>query len=344
MGLLAVVLVGATVSLFFAPGTTTSTTTTSTAPTSSSSTTTTISTTVSTGATVPATPGWGVIAVTPRGVAVDQRWITAPGGARIFVLRFRKGATAFHLHVGSEDPPGAAAAVPADARPAISPAEWRVGVLGAFNGGFKEAAGAGGFVADGYRAPGLKAGVPTAVIDSSGQLTIGTWGVDEPVAGHPVIAARQNLSYLVVNSRPSPYVNDIAAWGVTLHGATAVARTGIGVNAAGDVLYAVGSPILPVALADALVAAGAVRAMELDINPFWPIAGAYAAPTHTPTPYKVLNPYSAHDPSIYSTGWLRDFFVVMAEPASRACAVRSPTPVPGRVTPAPPAVVCTGRG
>ena len=114
-----------------------------------------------------------------------------------------------------------------------------------------------------------------------------------------------------------------------MKGGPSVARTAIAVNKGGDVLYAVGKPLLPIDLARGLVAAGAVRAMEMDINPFWPISGASATPMHAPGPFKVDNPYSQHDPAVYATGWIRDYFVVMAEPAhlmlrARARARRPP--------------------
>jgi len=293
---------------------------------------------------VSATPGWGVIARTPRGVAVDQRWIAVPGGARVYVLRFRKGAVAFHFHVGSEDPPGANAAVPVDARSAISGSEWRVGVLGVFNGGFKANANAGGTTVDGVVAVPLRRGAPTLVIDTQGQLTLGAWGVDVPAKGHPVVAARQNLGYLVDAGSVSPSASDLAAWGSTLHNASSIARTGVGVDRAGDVLYAVGSPLLPIDLARALVDAGAVRAIELDINPFWPIAGASRTPLHRPSAFGFANPYSQHAPATYETGWLRDFFVVVAEPGSPRCAVSSPAPVARRATAEPLAVDCAPSG
>jgi hypothetical protein len=292
---------------------------------------------------IAAAPGWGVIARTARGVAVDQRWITVPGGKRIFVLRFRKGAVAFHFHVGSEDPPGADAAVPTDAQAAISPAEWRVGVLGVFNGGFKVAAGAGGTAVDGLVAAPIRRGAPTIVIDARGQLTIGTWGVNVPAHGDPVVAARQNLGYLVEGGTISASAADLAAWGVTLHGALAVARTGIGIDRAGNVLYAVGAPTLPIDLARALVAAGAVRAMQLDINPYWPIAGASRKPLHRPGAFPFENPFTEHSATSYEAGWLRDFFVVMAEPPAARCVVRSPMPMSHRVMPEPPSVACPRR-
>lgn len=288
-----------------------------------------------------ATPGWGVIARTSRGVAVDQRWFTVPGGSRVYVLRFRRGAVAFHFHVGSEDPPGASSRTPIDARSSISASEWRVGVLGVFNGGFKRAARAGGVLVDGSVAVPLVDGAPTVMIDALGQLTIGTWGVGAAPHGRTVVAARQNLGYLVNGGAVAPAASSVARWGDTLGHVDAVARTGVGVNAAGDVLYAVGSPLLPIDLARALAAAGAVRAMEMDINPYWPIAGASRRPLHRPSAFGFLNPFSMHDPTIYESSWLRDFFVVVAEPASSGCNVASPTPTAHRIAAEPLSVTCT---
>ncbi len=43
----------------------------------------------------------------------------------------------------------------------------------------------------------------------------------------------------------------------------------MGVTAAGDLVYVGGPDLDPASLARLLIAAGAVRAMELDINPEW---------------------------------------------------------------------------
>jgi hypothetical protein len=310
-------------------------------PRSRSSTTSTTSTTPR--GPVQATPGWGVITRTARGVAVDQRWFAVPGGARVYVLRFRKGTVAFHFHVGSEDPPGANLAVPLDARSFISAWEWRVGVVGVFNGGFKRNARAGGTVVDGYVAVPLRLGAPTLVIDARGQMALGTWGHGVPAGGQPVVAARQNLGYLVDRGAVTRLAPHLAAWGSTLGGANAVARTGLGLNRAGDVLYAVGAPILPIDLARALVAAGAVRAIELDINPYWPISGASRVPLHAPSGFRFTSPYSEHSPTIYESSWLRDFFVVVAEPPPARCRVTSPVPVARDVDAERLSIACTPR-
>jgi hypothetical protein len=46
-------------------------------------------------------------------------------------------------------------------------------------------------------------------------------------------------------------------------------RSGIGITKNGDLLYACGPSLIPETLAEALQRAGAVDAMQLDINPFW---------------------------------------------------------------------------
>ena len=48
-----------------------------------------------------------------------------------------------------------------------------------------------------------------------------------------------------------------------------MARSALGITAGGDLVWAAGEQLLPSQLAGALVRAGAVRAIELDINPDW---------------------------------------------------------------------------
>ena len=97
-----------------------------------------------------------------------------------------------------------------------------------------------------------------------------------PVAGEQVVSVRQNLPPLVSGGQPSPNVGDVSAWGATLGGGTTVARSALGEDAQGNLLFAGGMSLQPTDLAAALVSSGAVTAMELDINPEW-VQLAYAA-------------------------------------------------------------------
>ena len=54
-----------------------------------------------------------------------------------------------------------------------------------------------------------------------------------------------------------------------MHNTTLVWRSGVGVDAKGHLIYAAGNGLSVHSLADVLLAAGCVRAMELDINSEW---------------------------------------------------------------------------
>ena len=66
-----------------------------------------------------------------------------------------------------------------------------------------------------------------------------------------------------------PQPNDNYRWGATLGGKVQVWRSGLGVTATGALVYVAGNDLSIVDLANVLARAGAVRAMELDINTAW---------------------------------------------------------------------------
>ena len=142
-------------------------------------------------------------------------------------------------------------------------------LLGVFNGGFKTSAGAGGVEVDGETLLPLLDGLASFVIDTNGTGHVGVWGQDLPGTHEQVWSVRQNLVPLVSNAQPSPQVGSVTAWGATLGGASMVARSAMGEDPEGNVLYAGSMSALPIDLAEALIASGATTAMELDINPEW---------------------------------------------------------------------------
>jgi hypothetical protein len=294
------------------PSTTTlpPTTTTTVAPTTTTLPPTTTTTTVppTTTTTVAEQPGWTPVSRTGPGIAVDERSFAYGDGAQVVVARFWAGRTRFDLHVGSEDPPTGGAALPADAGPSVSAAEAPV-LLGGFNGGFKTGTGAGGFEVDGQVLLPLVSGMASFVIDANGSGHVGVWGVSLPTAGEQVSGVRQNLPPLVTGSAPSPEINDIGAWGATLGGGAQVARSALGEDAQGDILYAGSMSALPIDLADALIGSGAVTAMELDINPEW-VQLALAPGPGGPLSPGVPNQNRPADQ--FSVGWTRDFVTVLA--------------------------------
>ena len=143
-------------------------------------------------------------------------------------------------------------------------------LLAAFNSGFRVADSHGAFMMDGRAVGSLRDGAATLIIKSDGSMNVGAWGRDVGVADNPQ-AIRQNLDLIVDGGKSVPGLdeNTSTKWGKTVGNQMYVWRSGIGIDSAGRVIY-VGSDGLSVkSLAGLLQRAGAVRAMELDINHAW---------------------------------------------------------------------------
>jgi hypothetical protein len=146
----------------------------------------------------------------------------------------------------------------------------RVDLLAAFNSGFKLKDSQGGYYADGKTVRDLRDGAATLAINADGTPTVGQWGRDVSMA--PTLAfARQNLSLIVDNGQPMAGLDtdSIYKWGATLGNKVQVWRSGVGVTANGALIYVAGNNLSISMLASVMSRAGAVRAMELDINSAW---------------------------------------------------------------------------
>jgi hypothetical protein len=238
--------------------------------------------------------------------------VRAADGALVTVATFL-GPVRYVLHNGSADP-GPAASGRVRAGPVVTGAERRQ-LLAAFNGGFKLAAGAGGYMQEGHVISLLRPGFASLVIDRSGRARIGVWGRGLPAPGEAVYSVRQDLRPLVLHGRPTAASADWAAWGATLGGGAYVARSAIGQDAAGHLVYAASMSAVPADLAAALARHGARIAMELDINPEWVQLDATSRPGGTLT---AEIPGQYRPSGQYLTGWTRDFLTVLASPASPA--------------------------
>jgi len=211
------------------------------------------------------------------------------------------------LYSGSQIPGGGPYTHTAPIRPAAA-----ASLVAAFNAGFLMSTANGGYYTDGKVVFPLRTGAASFVVYSDGTSTVGEWGRD--VAMSPtVLSVRQNLDLLVDNGQPVPGLNSAYStqWGATLGNKVYVWRSGLGVTADGALVY-VGGPGLNITdLADLLARAGAVRAMELDINTDWvnfssyqpPIASGLASPANgtqllagmTGTPGRYFEPWWARD-------------------------------------------------
>jgi hypothetical protein len=264
-----------------------------------------------------AAPGWAVLNRDVAGIAAEERLVTGPSGRQVTLVRFRTGHVVFDLHVGSSDPPTDLAAIPPDRGPSIA-ADEAPFLLAAFNGGFKMNANQGGFEVQGQVLYPLVPGLASFVIDTDGAAHIGVWGSGLPVPKEQVASVRQNLPPLITDGVVNPTVGKPAAWGAAVSKDFIVARSAAGEDAFGNIVYAGGMALLPQDLSDALLSAGVVNGMQLDINPNW--IQLDAAPGMGATLAGQV-PGQHRPADQYVVGWTRDFFAVMGlrtiEPAPR---------------------------
>ncbi len=193
-------------------------------------------------------------------------------------------------------------------------------LVSAFNAGFLMSDANGGYYTDGKVIIPLRNGGASFVVYKNGQATVGQWGRDfTSTAG--IESVRQNLVLLVDGGRVAPSVSDAnsAQWGATVGGGLYVWRSALGVAANGALVY-VGGPGLDISdLANIMVRAGAVRAMELDINVDWVNYSIYQPSTPnglaTPANGTTLLPNMTGGTGRYfASWWARDFITMSAAP------------------------------
>jgi hypothetical protein len=196
------------------------------------------------------------------------------------------------------------AAVPPDLQPKLE---------AAFNGGFQFSTSEGGFYANGTSRPALQPGAASLVTYADGHATVADWGRDATLTPD-VTGVRQNLTLLLDNGTPTPLTSDPTKWGTTLTRNPATWRSAVGSDAHDDLFYAGGPGMTPAQLAAVLQAAGAQRAMELDINPQWVLFATFsdAQPSGT-----ALLPQMHYPPSHFFQPDWRDFVAVF-EPHTAA--------------------------
>jgi len=195
-------------------------------------------------------------------------------------------------------------------QPALVPADRRSGLVATFNSGFKIADSRGAFYADGHGVGSLRAGAASLVVYTDGHVDVGAWGSDVRMTPQ-VSTVRQNLDLLLSGGRPTAEVDGDAqtTWGATIGQKAYVWRSGIGVTATGDVVFTAGDALSAGTLAALLQRAGAVRAMELDINRSWVSFMWYSPGTPTaPVPHKLVG--FSRPADRYFTLNNRDFFAV----------------------------------
>ena len=207
------------------------------------------------------------------------------------------------LYPGVQEP---AVTMPARG-PEEVPATTRHVLVATFNSAFKLLDSGGGFAYNGHTYAPLKSGLATILKYRGGKVNIVDW-TGGPNAPSNIVFARQNLPLIINNSKINPNLADGPQWGATVGNAIQVWRSGIGIDRHGNLIYAAANYQTVGSLAAILRHAGAVRAMELDINAYWPSFITYKHPG-------ALNPSNLlagmqRSPLRYLTPDDRDFFAV----------------------------------
>ncbi len=222
-----------------------------------------------------------------------------------YVAWFDHTRTELGYYPGRYEPPNAAVR-----GPMMVPYSQRSRLLATFNGGFTYVDGNNGSSDNGQTNEPLKDGNATLVGYTDGRVDIVNWS-GGPNPGPDVAWTRQSLAPIVWNGQLNPTLNEdpnSPQWGYTLGGVTRVWRTGVGIDARGNLIYAAADGQTVITLAQMLQHAGAVRAMELDINPEWHTLITYThnsglVPTMVgPNPLQSADRYLVPDD--------RDFFAV----------------------------------
>lgn len=210
-------------------------------------------------------------------------WLAERSG--VTLMRFDQSLVHLTLHAGYDD--GGTSGWTYGDR--ITPREIHK-VIAGFNGGFKLTYPGVGFMSARHVAAPLEPRLASIVTYADGTTDIGAWRAGVPSARQPVYSVLQNEHLLVDHGVAAASVAEciLACWGATVGSQTVVARSGLGVTASGQLVWAAGEQLTPAGLAHALIAAGAVRAIELDINVDWVAGYLYVHHASGPSPVPVV--------------------------------------------------------
>lgn len=234
---------------------------------------------------------------------VEVATVALPGGVNGYAIWMRTSGTALGLYLGYKGP--AVSTLPRG--PEEVPIAGRKNLLAVFNAGFYEADGPAGFYANHTLYYPMKKGLATIERLTNGTVNIVDWTGSSTVPAD-VVMARQNLPLLVNDGAVTTLTTNPAAWGSTLHGVPDVWRSALGIDANGNLIYAAAPYQTGASLAHFMVLLHCVRAMELDINPAWPVLATYSGPNAAGPILQVPNPNQVADR--FLTNSIKDFFAL----------------------------------
>jgi Phosphodiester glycosidase len=191
------------------------------------------------------------------------------------------------------------------------PESMRRRLVATFNGGFPLETSNAGLIYRGKVKEAMVNGIATVVRYRDGRTDIVRWN-QGPGAPANVRFAKQNLPPIIYEGKLNPNLGDGPEWGETVNNATRVWRSGLGIDARGNLMYAAANYQTVESLARVLQRAGAVRALELDINEDWTSFTSYRRPGGS-SPGNLL-PEMVRSPERYLSPDERDFFAVFLKP------------------------------
>ena len=171
--------------------------------------------------------------------------------------------TALAYYPGRYEPPSAAVR-----GPAMVPESQRRRLLATFNAGFIYSDVNNGSTDNGRINEPLAQGNATLIGYRDGRVAIKIWH-GGPNPGPDVAWSRQSLPPIIWHGHLNPNLNDSSQWGFTVGNAIRVWRTGVGIDRRGNLIFAAANDMTVTSLAEILQRAGAVRAMQFDINADW---------------------------------------------------------------------------
>jgi hypothetical protein len=229
----------------------------------------------------PAVPGEATWSPAPQRVggvpSAYTAWFRPDGahpGLAVGVAWMNQALVRTELIAGTREPGGGAGPEQAQV-----PLAERGGLVAAFNSGWKMQDIGGGWYAHGHAVRPLRDGDASLVIDTSGRATVGAWGRDVTMTPD-VASVRQNLTLVVDNGAPVPgLASSSGTWGNAKNQLQFTWRSGVGTDAAGNLVYVAGDQLNLSGLATAMAEAGIQRGMELDIH-----SGMNSFSTFAPAP------------------------------------------------------------
>ncbi|MDR3559248.1 MAG: phosphodiester glycosidase family protein [Candidatus Pacebacteria bacterium] len=184
-------------------------------------------------------------------------------------------------------------------------------LIAAFDGGFQYKDGAYGMIVGNTTYLPLKYDLGTLVGYTDGTLKIVNYTGQS--LGSNIAFVRQNCPLLIDNGTITVTDSkDRKLWGRLATGTVGIYtwRSGIGLSKNGNLIFAVGNNLTPDTLAIALQAAGAVNAIQLDINPIWVRFNIFEPSGSGQYTSTTLTKDLADGAKQYLHGYQKDFFYV----------------------------------